>query len=61
VSEQDVIAWVEQTCLLFGSRRSTALKVAAEFAMAFERGEISTEPIGATTDGDTPGAAAVGR
>lgn len=46
MSDRDVIEWVRTTCLLFGARESTALKVAAEFAAAFERGEISTTRLG---------------
>jgi hypothetical protein len=57
VTDGDVVEWVETTCLLFGARRSTALKVAAEFAAAFERGEISTTALAGrpaeSTDGET--------
>ena len=41
-SEEDICDWVERTVLLYGGRRSTALRCAAEFAAAFERGEIRT-------------------
>jgi len=43
VTESDVIDWVIATCLLFGTQRSTAFKVAAEFAAAFEQGVISVD------------------
>lgn len=36
---EDVCRWVADTCRLFGARESTALRCAAEFAAAFERGE----------------------
>jgi hypothetical protein len=35
-----IVRWVEQTVLAFGGQHSTALRCAAEFAAAFERGEI---------------------
>jgi hypothetical protein len=41
-SEEDICRWVERTVLLCGGRRSTALRCAAEFAVAFERGELRT-------------------
>jgi hypothetical protein len=43
-SEEEICDWVERTVLLYGGRRSTALRCAAEFAAAFERGEIRARP-----------------
>lgn len=37
----EIVDWVARTVLLYGGCRSTALRCAAEFAAAFERGEIA--------------------
>lgn len=39
-TREDVVDWVIRTVLLYGGHLSTALRCGAEFASAFERGEI---------------------
>jgi len=46
MTEADVVRWVAETCRVFGAQESTALRVAAEFAAAFERGEIAITSVG---------------
>lgn len=41
--EETVLGFIRDMCRIFGARESTGLKVAAEFAAAFERGEITVD------------------
>jgi len=40
-AEERILAFIREACWAFGARESTGLKIAAEFAQAFENGEIS--------------------
>jgi len=52
-TREDVVAWVVRTVRLYGGLHSTALRCGAEFAAAFERGEIRAP-------GDPPAAGRAG-